>query len=181
MRIFWHTRSMRGRARPENNEPIPFKLVRLLVALPLFLVVLSYLVEPSRYAFASFPLPDAARWLGAVLFLASIAWSFWVNYSLSTNFSGMLVVYEGHQLIERGPYRYIRHPMYTGFITMMVGVLLLSANWLIGVPPVLIILIVMFYRTPREETMLLQHFGESYRSYMARTGRFLPRLGSART
>ena len=178
MRIYWHTRSTRGRPRPENNEPLSFKLLRLFVALPLFVVVVSYLVDPSLYSFAGLAIPDPLRWLGAALFLLSIVWSFWVNFTLSTNFSGMLVVYENHQLIDRGPYSHIRHPMYTGFITLMVGLFLLTANWLIGIPPILIILVVMLVRTPQEEAMLLAHFGDEYRAYMARTGRFLPQVGA---
>ncbi len=176
MRMYWHIGSTRGRSRPANKERPSFKMVRLFGALPFFVLLVSYLIDPSRYGFAHLPLPDSLRWLGAAFFLLSIAWSFWVNFTLATNFSGMLVVYEGHQLIDRGPYRRIRHPMYTGFITLMVGVFLLTANWLIGLPPILIILIVMFVRTPQEEAMLLAHFGDEYRAYMDRTGRFLPRL-----
>ncbi len=177
MRIYWHTQAMRGRPRPKNVESVGFKLVRILVALPMMVIVVSYLVDPSRYAFASLPLPEAARWTGAVLLYVSIAWCFWVNHALARNFSGMLVVYEGHQLVDHGPYRRIRHPMYTGFVGLMVAILILSANWLVGLPPLLIIAVVMWHRTPREEDMLLEHFGDAYGRYMERTGRYLPRLG----
>ena len=177
MRIYWHSQAMRGRPRPENVESVGFKLVRILAALPMMVLVITYLIDPTRYAFASFALPDVIRWGGALLFFLSIAWCFWVNHALARNFSGMLVVYEGHQLVDHGPYRRIRHPMYTGFVGLMLGILTVSANWLVGLPPLLIIAVVMWHRTPREEQMLVEHFGDAYSSYMARTGRYLPRLG----
>jgi protein-S-isoprenylcysteine O-methyltransferase Ste14 len=66
--------------------------------------------------------------------------------------------------------------MYTAFLVMGAGMLLLSANWLVGGGPLLFLPLLMLVRTPREESMLLARFGDDYRAYMARTGRYLPRL-----
>jgi protein-S-isoprenylcysteine O-methyltransferase Ste14 len=66
--------------------------------------------------------------------------------------------------------------MYTAFVIMSIGMLLLSANWVIGGGPLLFLPLLMLVRTPREERMLLARFGDDYRAYMARTGRYLPRL-----
>jgi protein-S-isoprenylcysteine O-methyltransferase Ste14 len=116
------------------------------------------------------------RWLGAALFAAGALLVAWINYHLGPNFSSTLILRDGHQLIQHGPYRHVRHPMYTAFLVMLTGMLLLSANWFIGGGGIACVLLLMAVRTPREERMLLRHFGDEYRAYMTRTGRYLPRL-----
>ena len=66
--------------------------------------------------------------------------------------------------------------MYSVFVLMCMGFGLLSANWLMGGMTLGAISIVMIFRTPLEEKMLLDFFGEPYRAYMQRTGRYLPRM-----
>lgn len=155
-----------------------FALIRVFGALPWMAILLIWLVRPSTFSWASLSLADAWRWLGAGLLACGALLVFWVNRTLGRNFSGTLALRGDHRLVQDGPYRRVRHPMYPGFVTMTLGMLLLSANWLIGVPPLLGVVYVMTVRTPREEAMLLERFGEEYRRYRERTGRFLPRLGS---
>jgi protein-S-isoprenylcysteine O-methyltransferase Ste14 len=99
-----------------------------------------------------------------------------MNHQLGPNFSSTLILRDGHQLIQDGPYRLVRHPMYTSFMVMLTGLLLLSANWIVGGAAIGFVLLLMALRTPREERMLLSHFGDEYRRYMERTGRYLPRI-----
>jgi protein-S-isoprenylcysteine O-methyltransferase Ste14 len=71
--------------------------------------------------------------------------------------------------------------MYTSFLIMLIGFLLLSANWLVGGAGIAFVLLLMAVRTPREERMLLGRFGDEYRRYLERTGRYLPPLRPRRT
>ncbi len=82
------------------------------------------------------------------------------------------------RLCTRGPFRFVRHPMYTAWITLITsGVALLSNAWLMLTSP--FVLHLLWHRlVPREEKMMPAMFGESYRSYASRTGRFLPRWRS---
>jgi protein-S-isoprenylcysteine O-methyltransferase Ste14 len=75
------------------------------------------------------------------------------------------------------PYRWVRHPFYVTAALLMGSVTLITANWLIGVNSVLV-LILLAVRTPKEEQMLIERFGDEYRGYMVRTGRFFPRFPS---
>ncbi len=81
-----------------------------------------------------------------------------------------------HQLIEEGPYRRVRHPMYTAFILLGLGFFLLSWNWLIGGAWLAPSVLVITRRIPQEEAMMAEQFGEDYEEYKARTGRFLPKM-----
>jgi len=80
-------------------------------------------------------------------------------------------------LITRGPYRWVRHPFYVTAALLMFSVTLLTANWLIGASG-LVVLALLAIRTPKEEQMLVERFGDEYRKYMAKTGRFFPRWPS---
>jgi protein-S-isoprenylcysteine O-methyltransferase Ste14 len=177
MRIHYHRGAgakPAGFTTPEEGKL--FGAFRWLVAMPWMLCLLLWIVYPAPLRWASFALPSGLRWLGAALFSLGALLVFWTNFNLGPNFSSTLILRDGHELIERGPYRWVRHPMYTAFLVMGAGMLLLSANWIVGGGPLLFLPLLMLVRTPREERMLLARFGDDYRAYMARTGRYLPRL-----
>ena len=79
--------------------------------------------------------------------------------------------------MTHGPYRWVRHPLYSVGMLLYGSLTLLTGLWWLGVGS-LIPLAVLLWRTPREEARLIEAFGEEYRVYMRRTGRFLPlRIG----
>ena len=92
---------------------------------------------------------------------------------------GVPITREQHTLVTRGPYRWIRHPFYDSAALLMMAVSLIAANWFLlltgGLAFVLLVV-----RTQTEEEKLLARFGEAYRAYMKRTGRFLPRTRANR-
>ena len=79
-------------------------------------------------------------------------------------------------LITHGPYRWVRHPFYVCAALLMASVTGLTANWLIGVSSLLVLMLLVI-RTPKEEEMLIQRFGDDYRRYIEATGKFIPRFG----
>jgi len=83
---------------------------------------------------------------------------------------------EGHQLVTAGPYRRVRHPLYTAFILLGIAWFLLTGNWLIGGTWLTAIVLGINTRLNPEERMLLDEVGEVYARYQRQTGRFLPRL-----
>ncbi len=121
------------------------------------------------------PLPDWLREAGFVLGLFSLALWTWSQTALGTRWSANLMLRKGHTLITTGPYARIRHPLYTAMTGWSAGLALVSANWIFIVVAA-VVTSVFFLRVPREEQMLLTQFGEEYREYMQRTGRFFPRL-----
>jgi protein-S-isoprenylcysteine O-methyltransferase Ste14 len=100
---------------------------------------------------------------------------YWVYISLGLNVSPTQSTREGATLVTHGPYHWVRHPLYTVGTMAYLGIGLVTALWpvLVGL---LAPMIFLALRTPKEEARLIETFGEAYRQYMARTGRYMPRL-----
>ncbi len=152
---------------------------RLVVPLASFMSALgtiAWLVQvfaPPRMKWAALPTPTWSRWVGVGLGIVSLPLFAWTHQALGKNWSGSLVTKEGHTLVSSGPYRWVRHPMYTALILQQLASLLLSANWVIGIAG-LGISILCVARVGDEEALMIEEFGDQYRAYMERTGRFLP-------
>jgi protein-S-isoprenylcysteine O-methyltransferase Ste14 len=120
---------------------------------------------------------EHAGWVGTGL-LAAALWLFWrSHHDLGANWSPSLEIGEQHALVTRGVYRHIRHPMYASQVLWSLAQMLLLPNWVAGWGGLVSFLPLYLSRIPNEERMMLDHFGEAYREYCARTGRILPRLG----
>lgn len=158
-----------------ESEGLPGSISRILVSLAWYAAMFAYIGYPGWMAQFSFPLPTWLRWAGAGLGALSLPLLIWVHQTLGNYFSPDLELRRQHRLVRSGPYRWVRHPMYTVLFALMLGLALVSADWLVAL--LTIALIVLIYaRIGREEAMMLEHFGEEYRAYMEQTGRLLPRF-----
>ena len=126
--------------------------------------------------FAHVSLPAWIRWIGALTAFAGIAILWWTHRTLGRNWSGILELRENHRLISEGPYRYIRHPMYTALLILSVGMALITANLLLALLLIGTTMAMYLARVSDEEAMMIERFGDEYHSYMRRTGRLFPRL-----
>jgi protein-S-isoprenylcysteine O-methyltransferase Ste14 len=171
--------------RTKHNEKIHRQVDRLEIFL-LLLVIPSSTLLPVLYlftpllGFADYRLPAFAPWCGAAVMLLAL-WLFWRSHAdLGLNWSASLEVRKGHELVTRGVYRSIRHPMYASIWLWGIAQALLLPNWLAGWSVVVAFAPMYFLRTPREERMMCEQFGDEYREYMRQTGRLWPRLRRAR-
>jgi protein-S-isoprenylcysteine O-methyltransferase Ste14 len=151
-----------------------FLLIRV-GALPMLISMLLYLANPRLMQWSSVSMSDSARWAGAVLGAATIAFLFWTLRSLGTNLTDTVVTRRNHTLVTHGPYRWIRHPFYDCLLLLAVSLGMIAANWFIPVSG-LYVFSMLAIRMSIEERKLIERFGDSYRTYMQSTGRFLPRL-----
>jgi len=161
-----------------DDEPRPIYFMRVGGALLGYGGLLIYLIHPAWMAWAQFSSPGWLRLAGLGLCVINVPLLLWMLRTLGNNITPTVITREDHHLVTGGPYRYIRHPLYTfgGFMFMGIGLAL--ANWWIllwlGIA-----MVALVQRTDVEEARLLEQFGDEYRAYMKRTGRFFPRLGSA--
>lgn len=121
------------------------------------------------------PLETVGLWLGALCMGVSLPLLYWVHHSLGTYFSARLVLQPVHSIVQSGPYRWIRHPMYSVGFLYLIGAGLLSSSWTIGILPTLSFTVLVWIRVQDEEEMLCD-FSPEYVSYIKRTGRFLPKI-----
>jgi protein-S-isoprenylcysteine O-methyltransferase Ste14 len=170
----WRAHQFGGRVVMRRATRGRSALLWLLGALAAFASAL-YIVAPSQIRWASIPLPGWARWLGIGLGGATVLLFGWVHRTLGVNWSMPAEIKARQTLVTSGPYRWIRHPMYTTIFIWAAAFLLLSANWLVGAPWFGLALAASAL-VPLEEAALLETFGDAYRAYMRRTGRYLPRL-----
>jgi len=169
----------------ERRARIKEKMVRRLDAVEktlLIFVGVGSLLLPVLYlftpllAFADYRLPVFAPWLGTALMIAAL-WLFYRSHAdLGKNWSVTLELHKGHQLIRHGIYRSIRHPMYMSILLWGLSQGLLLRNWLAGWSALATFSVLYAVRTPREERMMIEFFGEEYLNYMRQTGRIFPRI-----
>ena len=142
--------------------------------LPGFLVV--FFASPLEWMYLPAVLPRAF-WMqiaGLVLILAAVVLRIWARAQLRGLYSGHVEVQADHRLIQSGPYRFVRHPGYTGFMLMTLGLCIGYAS-LIGLGAIPILLLPgLAYRMQVEERLLGEQFGEEFQLYARKTKRILP-------
>jgi protein-S-isoprenylcysteine O-methyltransferase Ste14 len=137
----------------------------------------AYIISPSIVSWASLPFAPWLRYSGVALALTGFALLQWAQSALSSNWSDTPVKLKQHTLTVVGPYRRIRHPIYTAFLIILSTPLFLSANWLIGISWIAMTYLDVNVRINTEEAMLRETFGDEFTAYAKRSGRLLPRLG----
>jgi protein-S-isoprenylcysteine O-methyltransferase Ste14 len=98
------------------------------------------------------------------------------HYHLGLSFSSFVGSKEDHRLVQSGPYRYVRHPIYLAYLLSYFGGGLAAGNWVLAVIPLSCFAITACLRMPKEEEILSKLFGQTYTAYRQRTGRLLPRI-----
>jgi protein-S-isoprenylcysteine O-methyltransferase Ste14 len=150
------------------------RVLLLFVGVASLLLPMLYLFTPWLNL-ADYRLSNLTRWCGtAVMGLA--LWLFWRSHAdLGQNWSRTLELRRGHQLVQHGVYRFVRHPMYASIFLWDLAQGLLLQNWLAGWSALVTFAVLYSVRTPREEQMMSEFFGQEYRDYMRHTGRLVPR------
>jgi protein-S-isoprenylcysteine O-methyltransferase Ste14 len=145
------------------------------IGLLLWLGVITYLINPTWMAWSSVPLPAGLRWTGVGLFAIGVGLLTWTLRDLGTNLTDTVVTRRAHTLITHGPYRWVRHPFYDAVGLLILAIALIAANWFVLLTGAVVV-VLLAVRSGTEEAKLLARFGEPYRAYRQRTGRFMPKL-----
>jgi protein-S-isoprenylcysteine O-methyltransferase Ste14 len=114
--------------------------------------------------------------IGAVIFWSGIACAVWSRETLGKHWAHAAdyQIVPGQTLVTHGPYRWVRHPMYTALLAIFTGVQVMLASWLVILS--LPLYGVMVWQGRKEEVLLTEAFGHTYRAYQKRTGMIWPRL-----
>jgi len=145
--------------------------------LVLWLSPLVYLINPHWMAWSKIGFPEWVRWLGVGIGILCVLGIYWLFNSIGSGITPTSATRKQHTLVTSGPYRWVRHPLYTVGASLFISFGMMADNWFIAGLGILTF-ILMAIRTPKEEANLIEKFGDEYREYMKRTGRFFPKLGS---
>ena len=167
--------SARTAKRPSMAEPV-FKQI-VMYWLPLIAAVLH--LGPGewfghnilREQFVSHSI--FAQSVGLAVCVAGAFLACWSRYLLGTNWSSVVELKHDHELIENGPYKHVRHPIYAGLLTLFFGNAILVGDWR-GLIAVAIIFASFWRKLRLEEQWLTQQFGNRYRDYVNRTKALVP-------
>jgi len=141
-----------------------------------FVSIVIYVVNPKWLAFASLSFPFWLRWLGIGIATLGFILLQWSQATLANSWSDTPRMMKEQTLITNGPYRVIRHPIYTAFLLILGSTLLISSNWLVGLCWLGMTTLEVISRINFEEALMTEFFGNQYREYMKKTGRLLPKI-----
>jgi len=114
------------------------------------------------------------RIVGLIVFVAGLALRWYAIIYLGRFFTVDVAIAADHRLIDTGPYRYVRHPSYTGALAAFIGLGLCLANWLSLACAIIPTSGVFLWRIQVEEAALQNGLGDTYREYMRHTRRLVP-------
>jgi protein-S-isoprenylcysteine O-methyltransferase Ste14 len=160
----------------EKQDPGMSSRIANLLAIPALIGLGAYLISPAWMAWASMTLPAWSRWGGVGLAGMGFALLQWSHAALGKNWSDHPRITAAQTLVTDGPYRRIRHPIYTSFILILGSSLYISANWFIGLLWIVATAIDIETRIRFEEEKMIARFGKEYRRYKERSGSLLPRF-----
>jgi protein-S-isoprenylcysteine O-methyltransferase len=143
------------------------------ICIPLALII-AFNAATHRPEWRITPLQPALSWAGIGLMWAGMAFRLWAVLTLGAFFRTSVVVQEGHQLVTAGPYRWLRHPAYTGVIVTMVGLGLALGNWVSLLAMAALPTLAIAWRVHVEERALAEQFGDAYRDFCKSRSAVIP-------
>jgi protein-S-isoprenylcysteine O-methyltransferase Ste14 len=168
-------RRTRGSEKIDRRKDLTEKILLFVVMVGNVFLPVIYIFSPWL-AFADYRLPGWTPWVGVAVMIVAL-WLFWRSHAdLGRNWSITLEIRKGHELIRNGVYRLVRHPMYASIFLFALAQGLMLSNALAGWAGLVTFAVMYFIRMPREERMMVEHFGEGYREYMEETGKLWPKF-----
>jgi len=158
--------------REGGQGALIFRMVMFFILMAFLVMYLAGVAWIDAFLFT---LPGWLRWLGFIIGLFTVAFWTWTQIHLDTQWSAQLQLSKEHRLITTGPYARIRHPLYAGLFGWSISLTLLTANWIFFAFCALSFAGIL-WRIPKEEQMMIEAFGDEYKAYMQKTGRFFPRF-----
>jgi protein-S-isoprenylcysteine O-methyltransferase Ste14 len=170
--IYWGVAAI-GTKRTRYRESVPSRLLHIV---PLILGI-ALLVVPRLAGDWLTPrfLPRSPAWflLGLVLTFLGLGFSVYARVWLGRNWSGTVTLKEDHELIRGGPYRRVRHPIYTGILLAVLGSAFAEGQWR-ALVALALITAAFLHKIKVEERVLTEQFGDAYRQYQTEVPALLP-------
>jgi protein-S-isoprenylcysteine O-methyltransferase Ste14 len=170
--ILWVAMAFFSKSTKRRESPGQ-RLQHVIPAMLGFLLIFREGFGSSWFTRPIFPDNPVLMLVCVALTIFGLLFSVWARLALGSNWSGTVTIKANHKLIRRGPYRFIRHPIYTG----MLGALLATAiaqQQVRGILGFVVVFAALYRKALREETFLSQEFGDAFAEHQRHTGMFLP-------
>lgn len=164
-----------GTKRTERREAPSSRLPYALLNIAAFWLMFAGDVPQGWLRIRLYPPTLWTNWLGIAITIAGLGLAIWARAYLGRNWSSVVSVKVGHQLIRSGPYRWVRHPIYSGLILAMTGTAL-ARHQVRGLIAVVLLYVGFTIKSRIEEQTMTATFGPEYAQYASTTGAILPRL-----
>lgn len=177
IRIYYQSKVLHTKEKIELREGWASLAAGAVAALTTIVFGLEYIIYPGVFGFAyTWVYPDWLRWLGAGCLLVGIGLLWLAHHHLGKSFYSLIVAKEKHQFVQSGPYALIRHPIYAAYLLNYLGGGLLASNLVLTFIPLPCFALLVWLRMGKEEAVMIDQFGQTYRDYMDRTGRLVPKI-----
>lgn len=168
---YWTVTAFRQKRAAERNSfvsSLPYRAPLILGGLLLWFQRFPYPLNVTLT-----PDSEPAWILGAVICLFGLATAIWARWVLAGNWSSEVTFKQAHELVRTGPYHFVRHPIYTGLISMCLGTAMATGqlhSWL----GVLLLCVGFWIKLKLEERLMLQHFPHDYPAYQKQVKALVP-------
>ncbi|GGA59755.1 protein-S-isoprenylcysteine methyltransferase [Edaphobacter acidisoli] len=159
----------------QRNEPVASRLVRALTFV-IVIILLSTNWVPLHWLYRQlWPVGLWSFWIGAAVTVAGLLFAVWARVHLGSNWSRLVTIKQGHELITTGPYALVRHPIYTGILTGFLGTAI-ALSEVRGFVAFVLVFAVLWAKFRMEEQWMRSQFGGTYAAYAQKTAALVPYL-----
>lgn len=170
--VYWFVASRRVKATRREESPLSRAAHIVPLGVAAWMLWAPHL--PQHILEGRFlPAVPATYWTGVVLVVLGLLFAIWARNVLGRNWSGTVTLKENHELIRSGPYRYVRHPIYTGLLLAFAGSAIARGEWR-GLVALAIAFLALWRKLRLEEAWMVETFGEAYVRYRAEVRALIP-------
>jgi protein-S-isoprenylcysteine O-methyltransferase Ste14 len=173
--VFWVISALAAK-QSVKRQSFSSRLAQTVPVIVAFSLLFSHNVWPHWLHFRFFPKSGlTVMWIGMGLTAVGIAFALWARLWIGRNWSGTVTIKDQHELIQRGPYSLVRHPIYTGLLLAFLGTALVHGE-VSGLIGFLLLVLGFGFKLRMEETFMVQQFGSTYLDYKHRVKALVPFL-----
>ncbi|MGC1461107.1 MAG: isoprenylcysteine carboxylmethyltransferase family protein [Terracidiphilus sp.] len=172
--VFWQIKSINTKTT-QRLEPAASRLLRVLIFLVAITLLLPIHIPLPWLYLQLWPVGLWPFWLGAAVTIVGLLFAVWARQYLGRNWSRSVTIKQDHELITSGPYTLVRHPIYTGILTGLLGTAI-ALSQVRGLIVVALFFVAFWIKLRMEEQWMRSQFGETYAAYAHRTAALVPYL-----
>ena len=168
---YWLISALRVKAMAERQGLLSALAHRIPVGFGFFLMAYQQLSHPFNTQLT--PRADLTQIFGAVICVLGLFVTIWARWTLAGNWSSDVTFKQGHELVKEGPYRFVRHPIYTGLLVMSIGTAIdvgCLRVWL----GLAVVFIGFWIKLKQEERLMVRHFPDEYPPYQKQVKALVP-------